>query len=327
MRTYHRWLILFACVTVSGLILVSNIATAPAAEKPDAAPVSEKKAASPTIPDDLDYFPDQVYCIPDKDTKLMLDVLLPKTGKGPFPTVICLHGGGWVKGSRKTNLPLMIKLAQEGYAAVSVQYRLGSRFPAAVHDVKCAVRWLRANAAVFNLDAERFAALGYSSGGTMACLLGLTTPLDGLEGKGVFNGYPSDVQAVISYAGISDLAAWHKDGNLLARFSLASFMGESPKEAPKLYAQASPIGYARGDMAVVLMIHGTADPLVPIKQSEDMERRLKAAKGQVELLPIKDGGHILTGDAEKEADAAAVKFLNETFRSRGDEKAAKKNGR
>ncbi len=82
--------------------------------------------------------------------------------------------------SRKTNLPLMIKLAQEGYAAVSVQYRLGSRFPAAVHDVKCAVRWLRANAAVFNLDAERFAALGYSSGGTMACLLGLTTPLDGL---------------------------------------------------------------------------------------------------------------------------------------------------
>jgi pectinesterase len=59
----------------------------------------------------------------------------------------------------------MIKLAQEGYAAVSVQYRLGLRFPAAVHDVKCAVRWLRGNAADFDLDAERFAGLGYSSGG------------------------------------------------------------------------------------------------------------------------------------------------------------------
>ncbi len=81
-----------------------------------------------------------------------------------------------MKGSRKSNLPLLIKLAQEGYAAVSVQYRLGSRFPARGHDVKCAVRWLRANAAVFNLDGERFAALGYSSGGTMAWLLGLTTP-------------------------------------------------------------------------------------------------------------------------------------------------------
>ena len=161
----------------------------------------------------------------------------------------------------------------------------------------------------------------------MACLLGLTTPLDGLEGKGVFNGYPSDVQAVISYAGISDLAAWHKDGNFLARLSLASFMKDSPEEAPKLNAQVNPISYARGDMAVVLLIHGTKDTLVPIKQSEDMERRLKAAKAQVELLPIKDAGHILTGDAEKEADAAAMKFLNETFRSRGDAKAAKKSGR
>jgi dipeptidyl aminopeptidase/acylaminoacyl peptidase len=75
------------------------------------------------------------------------------------------------------------------------------------------------------------------------------------------------------------------------------------------------------------LIHGTKDTLVSIKQSEDMERRLKAAKGQVELLPIKDAGHNLTGDAEKEADAAAVRFLNETFRSRGVEKAAKKSGR
>jgi pectinesterase len=196
MRAYPRWLILFGCVVVSGLALMTGFERAPAAEKSETSPVSEKKPDSPKIPAGLALLADQVYCIPDEDTKLMADILLPKAGKGPHPTVICLHGGGWVKGSRKTNLPIMIKLAEAGYAAVSVQYRFAHQapFPAAVNDVKCAVRWLRANAGIYNLDVDRFAALGYSSGGQLASLLGLTTPLDGLEGKGGFNGYPSDVR-------------------------------------------------------------------------------------------------------------------------------------
>jgi acetyl esterase/lipase len=310
---------------ITVLMTMALVGSSLAAEEPRIGdkPVAERKneGANPDsikIPDALHYLPDQVYYIPDEGNELMLDILRPKAAKGPLPTVICVNGGGWVMGSRKTNLPIMKKLAEAGYAAVSVQYRLAQQapFPAAVNDVKCAVRWLRANGAVFNLDADRFAALGYSAGGNMACLLGLTTPLDGLEGKGVFNGYPSDVQVVISYAGISDLADWYKDGGFFVRFALNGYMRESPDKAPKPYGQGSPMSYARGDMAAVLLIHGTKDEWVPLKQSEKLEKALKNANANVQLLTIKDGRHNLEGDAEKEADAAALKFLDENLRSK-----------
>ena len=298
-----------------GLLLFAPLL--PAADKADAPAAPEKKLDSPKIPDTLLYLPDQVYC-PTYDTKLMLDLLLSKAAKGPLPVVICIHGGGWVKGSRKTNLPIMIKLAEAGYAAVSVQYRFApdAPFPGPVHDVKCAVRWLRANAGMFNLDIDRFAALGYSSGGNMACLLGLTTPLDGLEGKGGCNGYRSDVKVVISYAGISDMAQWYKDGGLLAWFSLNRYMKDSPDKAHDLYKKASPSSYARGNMAAVLLIHGTKDKLVPFKQSQDMEKRLNAANANVQLMPIEGAGHLFTEGEEKEADAATLKYLDEWLRNK-----------
>jgi acetyl esterase/lipase len=301
----------------------------PAEKKNDAPTISEKKTDSPKIPDTLHYLPDQAYWILDDDTNLMLDILRPKAAKGPLPTVICLHGGGWVKGSRKTNLPIMIKLAEAGYAAVSVQYRFApdTPFPGPVHDVKCAVRWLRANANLFNLDIDRFAALGYSSGGNMACLLGLTTPLDGLEGKGGCNGYRSDVNVVISFAGISDMAQWYKDGGFLVRFCLNRYMTDSPDKAPELYKEASPISYARGNLAAMLLIHGTEDEWVSFNQSEELEKVLKDAKANVQLLPIKGARHILTGDAEKEADDAALRFLDDYFRLNRAGKPAEKRPR
>jgi acetyl esterase/lipase len=283
-------------------------------------PASELKGTSPekkpAIPAGLTYLQDQLYCMPDKDTKLMADVLLPKAGNGPYPAVVCLHGGGWVKGSRKTNLPIMIKLAEAGYVAVSVQYRLAHEapFPAAVHDVKCAVRWLRANAGVFKINSDRIAAFGYSSGGQLAGLLGLTTPLNGLEGEGGFPIFSSRVQVVVSYYGISDLAEWHKDGGLLARFCLNKFMKDSPDKAAKLYEQGSLVSYARSDLAAVLLVHGTEDTLVPFKQSRSLEKKLKAAGAKVRLLPIEGAGHNFDGEAEKEADAAAIKYLDEMLR-------------
>jgi acetyl esterase/lipase len=262
--------------------------------------------------------------MPNKGTKLMADILLPKAGKGPYPAVICLHGGGWIKGSRKSNLPIMIKLAQAGYVAVSVQYRLAQEapFPAAVHDVKCAVRWLRTNAEVFHVDSERIGALGYSSGAHLACLLGLTTRPDDLEGDGGFHGSSSRVQVVVSYYGISDLTEWHKEGGFLARFCLNKFMTDSPDKLGNLYATGSPITYARQDLAAILLIHGTGDTLVPCQQSERMAKRLKEVRAEVQLLLIKDAPHAFDGEAEKEADAAAIKYLDENLRSKRNAKEA-----
>jgi acetyl esterase/lipase len=297
----------------------------PAADEPKSeTPAPAKKSEAPRIPPGMDYLPDQLYCTPDKDTKLMADLVLPKNTKGPLPAVVCLHGGGWFKGNRTTNLPIMIKLAEAGYVAVSVQYRLAPKdpFPAAVHDVKCAVRWLRANAGVFNIDPDHIAVLGYSSGAQLACLLGLTTPLDGLEGDGGFPTFSSRVQAVVSYYGISDLAQWQKDNGLAASFCVNRFLNASPDKAPNLCSKASPISYACGDLAGVFLIHGTKDSLVSIKQSERLEKSLKKAGAKVQLLPIDGGDHAFTGELEDQADAAAIKYLDEVLRSKEAAKAA-----
>src|SRR5262249_5209573 len=111
-------------------------------------------------------FPDLVYCRPNASTTLKLDLARPQ-GTGPFPVVIFLHGGGWISGTRKTYLPYMAEAVQAGYVAVSVSYRLApaDRFPAAVHDVKCAVRWLRAHSARYGIDPQRMGVVGYSAGG------------------------------------------------------------------------------------------------------------------------------------------------------------------
>jgi len=280
---------------------------------PAAAP--EKKAQTPVIPAELDYFPDQVFWRIDKETTLMADVLMPKEGKGPHPAVLLFHGGGGVIGSRKTNLPIMIKLAQAGYVAVSVEYRLAPKypFPAAIHDAKCAVRWLRANAEVYKVDSDRIAAFGYSTGGQLASLLSLTSKADGLEGDGPFSEQPSHVKVVVSYYGIYDLKDWHKDGNFLARLSLNKFLGGSPDKLGDLYAKASPATYARSDGAAFFLIHGIEDDLVPCKQSEGMEKRLRDAGAEVRLMTIEGAGHNFSGEFEKKADVATIKYLDKVL--------------
>jgi acetyl esterase/lipase len=292
--------------------------------KRDIPAVSTPNVELPPIPPGMHYLPDQIYYIPDDDSKLAADILLPRNAKGPRPAVVCLHGGGWLKGSRKTNLPVMIKLAEAGYVAVSVQYRLAPKypFPAAVHDVKCAVRWLRANARVFSIDIDRVAALGYSSGGTMACLLGLTTPLDGLEGDGPFPTFSSAVQAVVSYYGISDLAQWQVDNPFLARISVSSYLKSSPDKLADLLAKSCPMSYARGDLAAVFMIHGPKDSIVSSKQSERLRDALTKVGATVRYREIEDAGHNFTGDAEDQADAAGIKFLDEILRPKETGKMA-----
>jgi dipeptidyl aminopeptidase/acylaminoacyl peptidase len=130
------------------------------------------------------------------------------------------------------------------------------------------------------------------------------------------------VQVVISYYGISDLTEWHKEGGFLARFCLNKFMTDSPDKLGDLYGKGSPITYARQDLAAILLIHGTGDTLVPCQQSERMAKRLKEVRAEVQLLLIKDAPHAFDGETEKEADAAAIKYLDENLRSKRNAKEA-----
>src|SRR5215510_9833699 len=133
---------------------------------------------------------------------LQLNLAIPK-GKGPFPAVVCIHGGGWYRGQRQDMDFMTELLARRGFVAATVSYRLVStaRFPAQIEDCKAAVRWLRANAAKYHIDPDRIGAIGPSAGGHLACLLGVTEKKDGLEGSGGNPDHSSGVQAVVSFFG------------------------------------------------------------------------------------------------------------------------------
>jgi acetyl esterase/lipase len=277
------------------------------------------------VPASVVYEPDLVYRTIN-GTELRLDLARPRR-PGRFPAVICIHGGGWLHGSHKAHVPLSLKLAQEGFVAVTLGYRLSPafKFPDQVFDVKSAVRWLRANGATYQVDADHIGVIGYSSGGTLACLLGLTGPASGLEGEGPDAHLSSRVQAVVSYYGLTDLAQLYRSclhGELpvvegtLMRLVMESFLGGPLDRAAERYARASPISYAGQAMAPFLLIHGTADRKVPFDQALRFKERLEKARAEVELLRLEGAPHDFVGEDEQKAFVVMLAFLQKHLKAK-----------
>ncbi len=235
------------------------------------------------------------------DVELKLDLARPASGKGPFPALIFMPGSGWGYWSvgRRQYCSALIEAAERGYVAVAVDYRLTSvkendktkyLFPAQVYDVKCAVRWLRANAKKYEIDPNRIGAVGWSSGGHLALMLGLTDLSHGLEGECGNLKFSSRVQAVVSLAGPTELISlYHEKSNPI---SIVEFLGGTPEEVPDQYKIASPLTYVSKDDPPVLTIQGDRDASVPPKQAELLDAKMKEA-GASHMLIIKKGvGHI-----------------------------------
>ena len=220
------------------------------------------------------------------DTELKLDIARPAEGEGPFPTVLVIHGGGWTQGNKRDSAGLLVAFAKRGYVAVSPQYRFCPKdtFPAQVHDVKAAVRWVKAHAKDYKVDADHVGAMGFSAGGHLALMLGLTGPADGLEGDVAAGSPNAKVQAVVNYFGPTDLAA--ADIPDVSRPLVQAFLGGSPSDKPKETAQASPLTYVSKGDAPVLTFQGTKDPLVPHTQATKLADAMTASgvAGRVELL-------------------------------------------
>ncbi|MHC4610122.1 MAG: alpha/beta fold hydrolase [Planctomycetota bacterium] len=246
------------------------------------------------------------------DTQLELDLAMPKDAVEPLPAIVCFHGGLWRRGSRTMCTQMTFFLAQEGYVAVTVTYRLAPehRFPAQIQDVKCAVRWLRANADRYHIDPQRIGAFGLSAGGHLALLLATTDEKAGLEPDCGDGAVSTRVQAAVSYSGPTDLAAdyWQR----LA----TDLLGAPYADKPGLYSKASPITYADASDPPVLIFHGTADLLVPLDQSQRFTDKLRDAGVSAALRVLEGAGHVWADSQLVETRVATIRFFDEQFQAR-----------
>lgn len=246
------------------------------------------------------------------EKELKLDMARPAEGDGPFPGVLVIHGGAWRAGDKNSNRSLLQEFAKRGYVAISPQYRFcpTDKFPAQVYDVKASVRWLRSKSKELKLDSDHIGATGFSAGGHLALMLGVTGPKDELEGDVPADAPSSKVQAVVNYFGPTDMNA--EDIPEVSKPLVRDFLGTLPKENPKLASQASPITYVTSDDPPTLTFQGTKDPLVPHTQAFRLTDAQTAAgvPGRVEL--IVGGGHGNWGGVEiKRTMDSAMNFFDD----------------
>lgn len=207
-----------------------------------------------------------------------LDLAMGKdlTGK-PRPGIIVIHGGGWIEGdkssfdfSERIAPANIVDFARLGFVAVTVNYRLSAeaRFPAALEDCKCAVRWLRARAREYNVDRDHIGAYGNSAGGHLALLLAMAGRDAGLEGDGPYQGESSLVQAAVSDSGPVDLVAQYRNSQIST--VVGRFLGGPPEgERAAAYRKASPLRYVRADTPPLLLIYGASDLQVPVTTADE----------------------------------------------------------
>lgn len=219
---------------------------------------------------------------------------LPPNEKGrPFPSVVYLHGGGWHKGHGKQFERHAAAMARQGFAGLCVEYRLSdeSKYPAAIQDSKCAVRYLRANAAKFNLDPAHIGAAGGSAGAHLSACLAVTGKKlkPEWEGDGGYSELDSSIQAAVLFNGEFDLTKWweYGKGNEFMRL----FFNKTYEEAPSLYHEASPSSYLKFGMCPCLIMHGEQDEVVPVSQAIGFHNLIQSFGGRSELITVPKAGH------------------------------------
>jgi len=254
----------------------------------------------------LVYEPDITYAV-QEGFELKLDVFYPAQAREKLPAVVWFHGGGWSSETLTRKYrpeEQLAHLAKMGFFIVSAEYRLiqQSKFPACIQDCKCVIRWVRAHAGAYGIDADKIGVIGESAGGHLVALLGVTAGVEALEGEGPYGEYSSCVQAVVPWYAPKEMAARLEGERGVAMAE--RFCGTSDMVAARRILEAmSPIRYMNQEgLPPFLFMHGNADRLVPYQNSVDMCAAMAASGNDAELVTVDGQGHgFFDGDEYYEA--------------------------
>ena len=270
--------------------------------------------AAPQIPDSVIADRDVEYSPLGGGQKM--DIIRPRADSTtPRPAVLLIHGGGFRAGSKEGYIPLAIKLAERGYVAATINYRLAPQypFPAAVQDSKSAVRFLRANAAKYNIDPNHIGARGGSAGGHLVLMLGLTAGVKEFESVGPNQDQSAAVQCVVDDYGPTDFTQSYSK-SVDAAEVLPLFFGADLTHNRLSHMRGSPLNWVTPNASPILAIHGTADTYVAYEQSLWIIERLIAAGVPAELETITGAGHGFKGVDLQRADERALAWFDKYLR-------------
>jgi len=292
----------FLTISCVGLLVISGCASPASTLTPVAAtalPIQTATSIPPseTPAPELSKLPTfNVPYVPDGNQLQGLDVLLPEDEDGPFPTIIAIYGGGFgVGGSKASYYDLASHFNEIGYALVTINYRVAPEFiyPAHVQDAFCALAWVHANAATYGFDTERIIALGDSSGGYLAAMLG-TVDTPSLYLEGCPNPLPQTdwIQGVVAFYGGYDFTSIDGLTKDVIINALEPFWGTTFDKVPaETLAEMSPISWVDGSEPPFLIINGINDVTTPSWGAEDFASALEDSGATVELLLV-DAGHM-----------------------------------
>lgn len=241
-----------------------------------------------TLLNDYSVTPNITY-VTANNFEAKLDLYVPRGIAGPHPTVMFIHGGGWVGGSKETSVLSLLPYLEMGFAVVNVEYRLGrvSLGPAAVEDCRCALRWVIQHAKEHNLDTSKIVVTGTSAGGHLALTTGMLTPAAGLD-RQCPGTEDLKVAAIVNWYGITDVVDL-LDGPNQKTYAV-TWLGSLPTRE-EIARRVSPMQYVRKDLPPILTIHGDADPTVPYAHATKFQAALQKAGVATVLHTVPKGGH------------------------------------
>jgi len=267
--------------------------------------------------------------IKDGHERQRLDLYVPENADSPLPVIVWIHGGAWLAGS-KDFTGQVLGFVDKGYAVASIGYRLSQHatFPSQIEDCKAAIRWLRANAATYQLDPEHIGVWGESAGGHLAALVGATGDVRELESIGGNAEESSRVQAVVDFFGPTDflqMSAHAVKGSFLEHDAPSSpesrLIGGPIQDNREKAQRANPIRYLTKNAPPFFIAHGEQDPVVPCHQSELLDEALKRAGIEVVFTKIPGAGHGGREFSTDEMKAAVQAFFDKHLKTHADEKA------